>query len=536
MPDPEVLIRGALLPQGDGLSKPTDIAIAGGRISSMGAAAGRPPSNTIDAGGRVCLPGFVDAHCHAAAAIFEPSVAQALLRQGVTTIVVGQDGIGPAPSDQASFEWSAGYFAGLDGASARLHPGSVADWLAAYDGAVPVNVAVFVPHGSLRYMVAGPAQRPCTESEIAQMAHLLDDALCDGAVGMSTGLEYVPAAWADRDELESLLRVVAIRDRIHSSHMRGYEAAAPSAVSELVSLAQTTGALTHIAHYHGDDAMLSRLLDDAMVPITFDSYDYTRGCSLLTMVALPTWIPLADQAAALSQLGDATTQARVLDHMAGLSALWPRVTIAWASGADPLTGEPLDWTAGVSLPDICARWGTSPEQAVIRLLIGTNLRATTIFQQPPSDSEAAISHLADRPEHMAGSDAVYVPFDGTGAPHPRGWGAMVRWLKHKVIDDATWTWSDAVDHLSTRAVTRFELGKRGRLGVGQVADLVLIDPAQLSDTATYESPRSLATGIDDVYLAGVPVLQHGQLTGRLNGGGLRWNTSENNDRAMARKE
>ena len=530
MPDPQLLIRGARIPQGDGLSQPTDIAITAGRITFVGQAPWRQPANTIDAGGRVCLPGFVDAHCHAATAVFEPSVAAALLRQGVTTVVVGQDGIGPAPSDQTSFDWSASYFAGLDGCSAKLHPGSVAGWLGAYDGAVPVNVAVFVPHGSLRYMVAGPVQRPCTNTEIAQMARLLDDALRDGALGMSTGLEYVPAAWADRAELAALLRVVASHDRVHSSHMRGYEAGAPAGVSELVSLAVATGVRTHIAHYHGDDAMLGGLLDeaaDAGVAMTFDSYDYTRGCSLLSMLALPTWMPLADQVAALSQLRDEDTQARLLPHLAGLGSLWPRVTIAWAGGADPVTGEALDWAAGVSLPDICAHWATSPEQAVIRLLIGTSLRATTVFQQPPSDSETAIAHLADRPEHMAGSDAVYVPFDGTGRPHPRGWGAMARWLKRKVIDDATWTWAQAADHLSARAVARFGLGDRGLISRGSIADLVLIDPSQLNDTATYDSPRALATGIEDVLVAGVLVLEHGQLTNRLPGGGLRCNTSGN---------
>ena len=530
---PIELIRQARLPQGDGLSQPCDLLIAGDRISAIGRSIGADVAGhrVVEADGRVVLPGLVDAHCHGAAAVFDPAVQLAMLRQGITTIVAGQDGIGAAPSDATSHAWSATYFAGIDGDSARLGPGALGQWLACYDGEVPVNLALTVPHGSLRYLVAGPAQRSSSPAEVEQMCQLLEAGLLDGAVGLSTGLEYVPAAWADRNEMVALLTVVARHHRVHSSHMRGYEAASRTAVAELVDWAQASGAATHIAHFHGDATVLGGLLDQARadgVALTFDSYDYQRGCSLLAMIALPTWLPLADAAETVAWLTDRpdVTQ-RLADHLAGLGDLPTRTRLAWADGSDPTSGRPLDWVAGLSLAEVAGRWGVGSAEAVIRLLVGTRLRATCVFAQPPTNTAASVLALADRPEHMAGSDAIYVPFGqtgptGSGRPHPRGWGGVVRWLAEKVVRRQDWTWAEAVDHLSTRAVARFGLGDRGRLGAGAVADLILVDPATLADRATYEQPRRAASGIDDVIVAGVPVLAGGQLTGQTPGMGLRW--------------
>ena len=525
------LIRGARVPAGDGLSGPCDVTIADNRIAGITpAGCGRSGGGTVlDAGGRVLLPGLVDVHCHGAAAVFTPEVQLALLRQGVTTIVVGQDGIGYAPSDAASYAWSATYFAGIDGVSERVGPGSVAAWLGSYDGAVPVNVAVCVPHGSLRYMVAGPAQRALRAGEVRRAGLLLEEGLRDGAVGLSTGLEYVPAAWADRTEMVALLEVVARLGRVHSSHMRGYEAAAPGGVAELADWARASGAATHIAHLHGDASVLGAALDEARaagVGLTFDSYDYLRGYSLLSMVSLPTWLPLADPGATVALLAaDPDVRRRLSEHLSGLDDLWERTTMAWADGADPVTGERWDWVAGLGVRDVAARLGVAPAEAVLRLLTGTALRACCVFAQPPTNSAASVAALADRAEHMGGSDAIYVPFAGdpaAGRPHPRGWGATTRWLAGKVVRDGAWTWAQAVDHLSARAVRRFGLGERGRLAAGAVADLVLVDPLALRDQATYDRPRTPAMGVDDVLVAGVQVLSGGALTGATPGGGLRW--------------
>ncbi|PZR55143.1 D-aminoacylase [Xylanimonas oleitrophica] len=556
----DLVVRGALLPQPDrGLSAPHDLHLAGGRVSAV-VPSGRPAPpgvRVLDAGGRVAVPGFVDAHVHGAAAVLDPDVQLAMLRQGVTSIVVGQDGVGFAPSDERTCAWAAQYFAGIDGVHPTFRGGSVAELLATYDGTTAVNVATLVPHGTVRLLVMGAAQRPATADETGRMAAIVGQALDDGAVGLSTGLEYVPAAWADEAELVALARVVAERGLPHVSHMRGYEAAAPTAFAELVRIARATGVATHVSHLHGPSDALGAMVEDAGLAgldVTFDSYPYLRGCSILAMVALPTWLPLADPDATLAALTGPATADRLHAHLATLDDLWPRTTLAWVPGTDPVTGEALRWAEGLTVPQVAEGLGVRPADAALRLLVASRLRASCVFAQPPTNSAESVRVLADHPAQVAGSDAIYAPFGlaaeaggevgGGGFPHPRGWGAFARLLAGRVLGRATdlhdgagadllglpgpqeeavprWSWADAVEHMSARAARRFRLAGHGSLAPGAAGDVVLVDPQAVQDQATYADPRRPASGIDDVVVAGVPVLARGRLTGATPGRPLR---------------
>ncbi|WP_125774112.1 N-acyl-D-amino-acid deacylase family protein [Antribacter gilvus] len=516
-----VLVRGVRLPQPDGsLSGLVDLHVVGGRVALVTRAGGASPregeraasGGVLDAGGRLALPGFVDAHTHAEAAVFDPEVQLALLRQGVTTVVTGQDGVSFAPSDASTYAWAAGYFAAIDGEHPTFRGGSARDLLATYDGATPVNVAYLAPHGTLRHQVLGTAQRPATDHELTRLVALLERALDDGACGLSTGLEYVPAAYADERELVALARVAAARGLPHVSHMRGYEEKAGPAFAELVRVARASGVATHVSHFHGPATELAGYVDDARadgLDVTFDSYPYLRGCSILSMVSLPTWLPVADRAATVAALRDPAVRDRLGPHFEGLAALWPRVTFASVPG-------PLAWAEGRTLPDVATRLGLSAPDTVVEVLVSTELRASCVFEQPPTNSAESVRALANHPAHLAGSDAIYLG----GRPHPRGWGAFPRFLTTHVAS-GDWTWWDAVEHLSGRAARRFGLAGRGSLVPGSVADLVLVDPGAVRDLATYEAPRVPASGIEDVLVAGVPVLTGGALTGATPGGGLR---------------
>ena len=517
---PVDVVRGAVLAQPDGsTSDAVDLLLDGGTVTAVEPGTSRAPAGAqvIDAGGRLALPGFVDAHVHGAAAVFDAEVLRALLRQGVTSIVVGSDGVGFAPSDERSYAWAAGYFAGIDGAHPAFRGGSVAELLATYDGTTAVNVAALAPHGTMRYTVMGAEQRPARPHELAHMAELLAAAFDDGACGMSTGLEYVPAAWADDDELVALARVAASRGLPHVSHMRGYEGLAEPALAELVRIARASGVATHVSHLHGPSGALVRMLDDVLdagLDLTFDSYPYLRGCSILAMVALPTWLPLADPEATLAALE--RPEGRLRAHLATLDGLWPRVTMAWAPGTED--------AAGRTVPELAARWGVPPADAALRLLVASRLRASCVFAQPPTNSAESVRALANHRAHLAGSDAIYQPvglLPGDGRAHPRGWGAFARLVAERVLDTGDWTWHDAVEHLSARAARRLGFARQGRLDAGAAADVVLVDPGAVRDHATYDDPRRPATGIDDVLVAGVPVLRGGELTGAAAGRPLR---------------
>ncbi|MFD7021904.1 amidohydrolase family protein [Promicromonospora sukumoe] len=537
-----VLVRGARLPQPDGsLSEPLDLHVARGRIAAITRAGTRPDGGpggpgtgdggtgqddvvlpdtgrpgdpgtpTLDARGRVALPGFVDAHTHAEAAVFDPEVQLAMLRQGITTVVTGQDGVSFAPSDRLTYDWASTYFAAIDGDHPVFAGGSVGDLLTTYHRTVPLNVAYLAPHGTLRYRVLGAAQRPASDEEIAAMVRLLEQALDDGACGLSTGLEYVPAAYADERELVALATVVAARGLPHVSHMRGYEDRGTEGLAELLRIARASGVATHVSHLHGPAHDLLERVGAARaegLDLTYDSYPYLRGCSILSMVSLPTWLPLADAAATVAALRDPALAGRLSDHFAGLTDLWPRITFASVPG--------MEWAEGMTLPDVAARLGRPAPDTVVEILTTTALRASCVFAQPPTNSAESVRALAEYEGHLAGSDAIYLG----GRPHPRGWGAFARFLDEHVRR-GSWTWWDAAQHLSARAARRFGLAGRGELVPGAVADLVLVDPGRVRDEATYERPRTTASGIEDVLVAGVPVLADGALTGRTPGRGLR---------------
>jgi N-acyl-D-amino-acid deacylase len=290
--------------------------------------------------------------------------------------------------------------------------------------------------------------------------------------------------------------------------MRGYEDRAPAALAELLDLARATGVGTHVSHYHGPAERLGPLVDDALaegLDLTFDAYPYLRGASILALVALPDWLPLADADRTLALLRDPAVVARLPDR----DDVWPRVTLAHVPGAA--------WAEGLPLLDVAARLGLTPAETALHLLVTTNLQVGCVFAQPATNSEDSVRALLRHRAHCAGSDGIY----RGGHPHPRGWGTFARLLGRHVRELGDWDWPAAARHLSTTAARRFWLDDRGSLAVGARADLALVDPSTVSDRATYEEPRRLATGVQAVLVDGVATLRDGRLTGARPGRPVR---------------
>ncbi len=283
-----VLLRGGAVVGPDGPVR-ADVLVRDGRIASVGPAV-RPPSDavTVDCGERLVLPGFVDAHSHAGSRVFDEDVQETLLRQGVTTIVTGQDGVGPAPGDGT---WADRYFAAIDGPHPRYRGGGTAALLSTYDGTTPVNVATLVPAGTVRHEVIGDEDRPATPDETARMRALVRTGLAEGAVGLASGLDYVPGVSADADELAALCAEVAAVDGLYVTHMRGgYEANVRTGLDEVAAIVRASGVRAHVSHLHGPVPTVLGALDDlaaAGVPLSFDAYPYSRGCTILSMLLLP---------------------------------------------------------------------------------------------------------------------------------------------------------------------------------------------------------------------------------------------------------
>jgi len=526
------VLRGGSVGTPDGPVR-ADVVIEGDTITRVGRVEARAGDHVTDAADRLVLPGFVDAHSHADGLLADPAVQRALLRQGVTTVIVGQDGVSYAPGPGT---YATDYFAAINGPHPTYRGGGVAAFLAAVDGASACNAAYLVPAGTLRHEVCGRDRAPATAEQRARMAALVATGMAEGALGLSTGLDYVPGIFQSAGEIAALCGPVARAGGVYVSHMRGgYEANAAAGIAEIIEIAELTAAAAgsplpvHVSHFHADaDIVLAQLarLERAGVDATFDAYPYTRGCTLLSMPLLPHELsaqPVDDVVHALTDpVGRPQLRAACLARATQSPSLgpdWPRlVTLAH------LAAPEYAWAHGLTLHEAGRRAGVDPMDLALDALAACRLEASAIMAVRHARPATELARIFAHPRHTAGSDGIFI-----GAhPHPRASGTFARYLREFVLELGTWSWADAVHHLSALPAARFALGPRGTVAAGAIADLVLVDPDTVADTATYAEPRRAAVGIDDVFVAGVPVLVGGEPTGALPGRGLRRDRDEPN--------
>lgn len=502
-----------------------DVLVVGDRIAGVGTDVGDVAGATVvDCTDRYVLPGFVDAHSHADAAVFEPEVQLALLRQGVTCVVAGQDGVSFAPGDGS---YATTYFGALLGPHPAYRGGGVASLLAGYDGAVPVNVAYLAPHGTVRQQVLGGTDRTPTDDELATMVETVRRALAEGAIGLSAGLDYVPGLFADTAELARLCVPVAEAGGTYVTHMRGgYEHAAAVGVTEVIEICRASGVRGHVSHYHGPADLLVEQLDRAAadgVALTYDAYPYRAGCSLLSMPVLPPDLLREPLDVALRRLRDPAYRAELLTEWMPSVASVPAAGPGWEGRLrlSYVGAERYAWAAGLTPVEAAGRADADVHPFLLDLLAESELAVTVVMPVPDPRPVDDLAILVRDGRHLGGSDGIYL---GTH-PHPRGWGTFARLLGRHVRDRADLTWGEAAAHLAAHPVARFGLGERGVVLPGTLADLIVVDPATVTDKATYTDPRRPAVGIDDVLVAGVPVLRDGALTGATPGTGIRHKTA-----------
>ncbi|WP_439692230.1 N-acyl-D-amino-acid deacylase family protein [Curtobacterium sp. SP.BCo] len=497
-----------------------DVLVADGRIAAVGTDLDVPAgTTTVDCGERLVLPGFVDAHSHAGSLVFDEAVQLGLLRQGVTTIVTGQDGVGPAPGDGS---YADRYFAAIDGPHPRYDGGGVGALLATYDGTTPVNVATLVPAGTVRHEVIGDDDRPATAAELDAMAAVVRQGLAVGATGLATGLDYVPGLYADTAELAALCAEVAAVDGLYVSHMRGgYEGNARTGLEEIAEIVRASGVRAHVSHLHAPvDLAVTALaeLAHAGAPMSFDTYPYSRGCTILSMLLLPAELARPgtdDLARALAdESGRHRVRGAVLERVLGRADLgtgWAdQITLSHVPAAE------FHALQGRTLAEAAEATGTDPVDLALDVLVDSALQVTVVMRVPHPRTADELTPLFRLPGHTAGSDGIFV---GTH-PHPRAHGTFARYLAEYTVPGRL-DWSETVRHLSTTAVERYRIGDRGTVRPGAAADLVVVDPAGVEAGSTYSRPTELASGIDDVFVAGVPVLSVGALTHATPGAGLR---------------
>ncbi|MBD3941602.1 amidohydrolase family protein [Microbacterium sp. NEAU-LLC] len=521
-PDRAVL-RGGVVIDGTGRPRRTaDVGIVDGRIATIGEVEERPGDAVVDCRGRFVLPGFIDAHAHADGRIFDPQVQLALLRQGVTTVIGGQDGVSYAPGDGV---WASRYFAAINGPHPSYAGGGVAALLASYDGATPLNAGYLVPAGTVRHEVMGMRRGRADAVELAEMRRLVAEGLEAGALGLSTGLDYVPGLFADADELAQLCAPVAEAGALYVTHMRGgYEANTAAGLAEVIAICAAgsahDGLRGHVSHLHVDADDAERLLAAAAAAgadLSFDMYPYTRGCTLVAMAVLPPEYSALEVGDAVARLIDPDERARLRDEWFPAVADKPSLGPDWPSmiriGHTP--SAEWAWAPGLTLAEIAHRRGASVVDATLDLLVAGRLEVNAVMAVRDERPVENLARLFALDGHTGGSDGIFVG----AVPHPRAAGAFARLLRTYV--GRSFEWEGAAVHLAARTAERFGLEGRGILRPGAAADVAIVDPLLVTDSATYDDPRALARGIDDVFVNGAHVLRNGALTGALAGQGLR---------------
>src|SRR5512133_2491879 len=476
------MTRTGLLLQGgtvyDGLGGPgrvADVAVAGGRVVGVG---GDAPAGlrAIDCAGLAVAPGFVDTHAHSDLVHLLDQPQPFKLLQGVTTEVVGNCGLTFAPLDAASAEVAATLWSGLAG-GVPIEPAGFGELADRLDRAGPANnLALLVGHGTLRLTANGLEER-LRPGAAARMAALAAEAFQAGAVGLSSGLIYVPGSYADTSELVALARVAAAYGAIYATHMRNEGAHLEEALEEAVTIARTAGTRLQVSHCkaagraaHGTAGRLLERLAAARldgVDAQGDQYPYDAGATVLSSLLPP----------AVAAGGTQAMAARLRDPEARA-----------AGGRDP-------WDV------LCQLVADDPAATiVIRLMREDDLRA-----------------ILASPLVGVGSD------NGPpgGLEHPRTWGCFPRLLGRYVRELGVLTWEQAIRKATWLGARQFRLDGRGLLVEGAVADLCVFDPATVGHQGTYLDPDVPVTGIEHVLLAGQPAVEGGRYTGLRAGRVLR---------------
>jgi N-acyl-D-amino-acid deacylase len=528
----DLLIRGGMLVDGTGSSaRPADVGVLGDRILAIADLSAVDTGNVglvIDAARLVVAPGFIDPHGHSDGSLLVDGALASHLRQGFTTQVSGNCGFGLAPLTpigRGTID--------VELAALRLTPKwtSFAEYLDAVD-ATPLgpNVAILAGHGTIRGAILGPEARPPSEVELAAMASELEAALDAGAMGLSSGLIYAPGMYAEPAEIEALVRVVARRGLVYATHMRNEAAGLFAALAESIATVRAagSGARLQVSHLKaGARAVWGRggeavaVLERARaegIDVAADQYPYTAAATGLQVVLPPALLALDPDETVVALL-DPAIRERARDEMArGISGWensardpgWDAIRIAW-SGARPET-------AGRSLAALAAETGRDPAEVAFDLLVDDRLGTAVVIDcMDEADVETIlavpwIAVCTDAEGRRAGH-----PILDEGVPHPRTYGSTARVLGRYVRERGTLSLETAIAKMTSVPARQMGLRDRGVIREGAVADLVVIDPETVIDTATAESPARYPLGIEHVIVGGAAAVLGGAETGRLAG-------------------
>jgi N-acyl-D-amino-acid deacylase len=513
----DTLIHGGRVNDGSGgPSFAGDVALTGDCIAAVGRLDGAMAKTRIDATGLVIAPGLIDAHVHGDLALFADPTHEAAVRQGVTTYILGQDGVAMAPASPATLDHMRRYTAGFNGnfPTPGLNWRTFGEYLSLFDRRTAINVAALVPNGNVRMEVMGLDPRPATPDELRRMRRLVREAMEEGAVGLSSGLDYIPSLYADANELTELCREITPFDGVYVTHMRGY---APhtieASMDEVRRIGQGAGCRVHVSHFNSLAKLAipqMDLLQRSGVSVSFDLYCYLFGSTILGMIALLPAAMAGGVDATLGRLRDPAFRSQVREWVAKPRFDLNRVRL----GSVP--ADEFRHLEGHTLAEAVELTGKPLADLIVDLLLATETATNAVVPHLAGRTDADIEALMRDRRMTAGSDGIFIG----GKPHLRGTGCFARYLGHHVRS-GVWTLEEAIAKCSRRTAEVHGLKHRGRLAPGMAADVIVFDPATVRDRSTFADGKLLAEGMRDVFVNGEAVLVNGERTPARPGRGMR---------------
>jgi N-acyl-D-amino-acid deacylase len=503
--DFDLVITGARVV--DGTGNPwyqADVAVLDGEIVAVGSLGERTATRVVEANGFVLAPGFIDVHTHVEDKVEEFPGAANFLRDGVTTIVTGN--CGSSKTDLAA------YFSSLEELGLGL------------------NVASLIGHNSVRRKVIGDENRPADAVEITEMQILVDSAMRDGAVGLSTGLIYVPGTFASTEEVIALAEIAARHDGVYATHMRSENLGVLDAVQEAIRIGREARIPVEISHFKiasprmwGRAQEMIAMVEDARiegVDVVVDQYPYEWSSTGLG-TTLPSWARSGGSEQLAERLLEPATRRKIAEEMTDRVEAEGYGDYSYAVVADCSWDHSIE---GKSIPEISAMRGRQPgvanEIETILDLMEAGGAKMVFHKMSGADVESILRY-----HNTAVASDGRVIEHGSGFPHPRSYGTNARVLGEFVRAKKLLTLEDAVRRMTSLPARTFGFRDRGLIRVGLAADLVLFDPERVADTATLTKPHSYSLGFALVVVNGRIVVEDDALTDERPGTILRHHRS-----------
>lgn len=479
-----------------------DIGLIGDKIAAVGRI--DEGQSVLDASGKIVAPGFIDVHTHTDGWLLKHENLFSKTGQGFTTEVIMADGISYAPLNRhTAHEWLY-YLRGLNGLQLTDYTGweSIADYMALLDRRTAQNTIPHIPYANVRTLACGFGRSGPDDVQMSHIVSEVEKGVAAGAVGLSTGLDYIVECWATTDELVEACRPLAAQQGLYVTHIR-YRKGMVRALQEAVDIGKRAGVPVHISHLKGgsstptlNEDVLNFINEVAVneVDFSFDVYPYMASSTMLNYL-FPPEIWQDGPLQVYKHLRRPEIQARTAAALAHIDL--SHTYIAW------LPGKANSRFQGRSLQHYLDTIGAPPVDGLTNLLIEENLAVLLVFR---IGDDRLIEPFLQHPCYMMGTDGI---FQDGGDVHPRHFGSAARLLGNMVRDRGLFSLEEAVYKMTGYPAARFGLTKRGEIVEGNFADLVIFDKDAIADRATMSAPQQMSVGVEQVLVNGAFIVRDG---------------------------